>query len=47
MNRNPIILAILIITLGVGWLLTVKDHSTGINWIWTLGLAVVGLLPSS
>ncbi len=43
-NRNPIILAILIITMGVGWLLTVKNVIPGINWVWTLALAVVGLL---
>jgi hypothetical protein len=43
-NRNPIILAILIITMGVGWLLTVMNVIPGINWIWTLALAVVGLL---
>lgn len=35
---------ILIITVGVGWLLTVHDIVPGVNWVWTLGLAVAGLL---
>ncbi len=42
--KGPIILAILIITVGVGWLLTVKDVGAGINWVWILGLGVVGVL---
>lgn len=42
--KGPTILAILIITVGVGWLLTVRGYMPGVNWVWTLGLAVVGVL---
>jgi hypothetical protein len=43
-NRAPLVIPILIIVVGVGWLLTVKGFGPGINWIWTLGLAVIGIL---
>jgi hypothetical protein len=35
---------VLIITLGLGWLLTVNNLMPGVNWIWVLGLAVTGIL---
>jgi hypothetical protein len=43
-KNGPPILAILIITVGVGWLLTIKNVVPGINWIWTLGLLMAGIL---
>lgn len=43
-SKSPLILSILIITVGVGWLLTAKGFGPGINWIWTLGLGVLGIL---
>ena len=41
--KGPIALSIVIITVGVGWLLTSLGFGPGINWIWTLGLGVVGI----
>lgn len=41
-NKSGLVLPILIITVGVGWLLTTLGVAPQINWIWTLGLAVVG-----
>ena len=38
------ILSILIMTVGVGWLLTALDYAPGINWIVTLSLGVLGFL---
>jgi len=38
------VVPVLIITVGVGWLLTARGIGPGINWIWTLGLAAVGIL---
>jgi hypothetical protein len=35
---------ILIITIGMGWLLTNQNVVQGVNWIWLLGLAIVGVL---
>jgi hypothetical protein len=35
---------VLIMTLGLGWLLTNHNVLPGVNWIWILGLAVSGLL---
>jgi hypothetical protein len=43
-NMKSLSAPILIITIGLGWLLTVHDIVPGVNWIWTLGLAVAGLL---
>ena len=42
--KGPLVLSILIITVGVGWLLTAQGVGPGIDWVWTLGLGVVGFL---
>lgn len=41
-NKSGLVVPLLIITVGVGWLLTTLGIAPQINWIWTLGLAVVG-----
>lgn len=43
-SRARLVLPFLIIVVGVGWLLTVQGVVPGINWIWTLGLGVIGIL---
>jgi hypothetical protein len=43
-NRAPLVIPILIMVVGAGWLLTAEGVGSGINWIWTLGLFVIGLL---
>lgn len=43
-NSTTIVLPVLLITLGSGWLLTTMGVAPGIHWIWILGLAAVGLL---
>jgi hypothetical protein len=43
-RRAPLVIPILIIIVGVGWLLTVRGFGPGINWIWTLGLGAIGIL---
>ncbi len=43
-SRAPVIIPLLIIVVGIGWLLTAQGVAPGINWIWTLGLATVGIL---
>ena len=43
-SKGPMVLSILIITVGVGWLLTAQGFGPDINWVWTLGLGVVGVL---
>lgn len=43
-SKKPLILGILIITVGVGWLLTAQGLVPGLDWIWTLGLGVIGVL---
>lgn len=42
-SKGPLILGLLIITVGVGWLLTAQGVAPGIDWIWTLGLGVAGI----
>ena len=43
-DRRTLIVPILLITLGAGWLLTTLGVVPDVNWIWTLGLALVGVL---
>jgi len=42
--KGRVALALLIMTLGVGWLLTAEGVGPGINWVWTLGLGIIGVL---
>jgi len=44
-SKAPLVIPILIIVVGVGWLLTVSGFGPGINWVWTLGLGAIGILP--
>ncbi|QDT76698.1 hypothetical protein Mal35_01170 [Gimesia maris] len=43
-DRKTLILPLLIICIGTGWLLTTLGIVPHINWIWTLGLAGIGVL---
>ncbi len=43
-SRKCLIPALLLITVGFGWLLTTSGVIPGVNWVWVLGLAVVGFL---
>jgi hypothetical protein len=43
-RRAPLVIPILIIIVGVGWLLTARGFGPGINWVWTLGLGAIGIL---
>lgn len=44
MDRKTLILPILLIGVGIGWLLTTLNVTPGVNWAWTLSLSVVGLV---
>jgi hypothetical protein len=43
-SKAPLVIPVMIIVVGVGWLLTAQGVNPGINWIWTLGLGVIGIL---
>ena len=48
-NANPhtkksVVVPILLITVGFGWLLTAQEVIPGVNWVWVLGLGIVGVL---
>lgn len=43
-EKKSLAIAMLIITVGAGWLLTTLGVGQGIVWVWTLGLAIAGLL---
>ena len=43
-DKKTLIVPALLITLGVGWLLTTLGIAPRIDWVWTLGIAVVGFL---
>lgn len=42
--KQPLIGSILLIILGSGWLLNNLNLIPGINWIWILGLGVLGVI---
>lgn len=42
-NSKALFVPILLITVGVGWLMSTLGVAPDINWVWTLGLAVVGV----
>jgi hypothetical protein len=41
---KTLVVPILLITFGVGWLLTTLGVVPEIDWVWTLGVAIVGIL---
>lgn len=42
--KGLIVLSIFIITIGIGDLLTTLGVFSGVDWVWTLALAIVGIL---
>lgn len=46
-SQKSLVISVLMITIGVGWLLTAKGIAPQINWVWTLGMAVCGALMFS
>jgi len=43
-NKTGIIVPVLIITVGVAWLLNTLNVLPGVDWVWTGGLGVCGIL---
>jgi hypothetical protein len=43
-NKWPIVISMLVIALGVAWLLNTLNIIASVDWVWTLGLAVAGIL---
>jgi hypothetical protein len=43
-DKSTFIFPILLITVGSGWLLTTVGVAPGVDWVWTLFLAILGLL---
>ena len=43
-DKKTLLIPILLITVGTGWLLTTLNIAPHIDWSWILGLLVVGLL---
>jgi hypothetical protein len=43
-DKRTVVVPLLIIAVGVGWLLTSLAVTPQIDWIWTIGLAVVGIV---
>ena len=41
-SQKSLVISVLTITVGAGWLLTTKGFAPQINWVWTLGMAVCG-----
>ncbi len=43
-DRSTLILGVLLVAVGGGWLLSSLGFIPTVDWAWTLGLAVVGVL---
>ena len=43
-HRLSIVVPVIIVVVGVGWLLTTHNVIGGVNWVWVLGLAAAGVL---
>jgi len=43
-DKKTLLLPILLIAIGIGWLLSTLGIAPKIDWIWTLGLAATGVL---
>jgi hypothetical protein len=43
-DRTALVLGLLLVALGGGWLLSSLGFIPMVDWAWTLGLAVVGVL---
>ena len=43
-DKKTLLFPVLLITIGIGWLLTTLGIAPRIDWVWTLGLAAFGLL---
>ncbi len=43
-EKKALILPVLLIAVGTGWLLTTLGIAPGIDWVWTLGLSIAGFL---
>lgn len=43
-SRMFVLLGVLLVTVGTGWMLTSLEIGPDIAWVWTLGLLVIGVL---
>ncbi|PYK84912.1 MAG: hypothetical protein DME40_18765 [Verrucomicrobia bacterium] len=43
-SKSMVAIAVLVIALGVAWLLNTLNVIPGIDWIWTGGLGIAGIL---
>ena len=43
-NKKTLLLPILLLMIGAGWLLTALEIVPNLDWAWSLGLAAVGIL---
>jgi hypothetical protein len=43
-KMKSMVVPLLVIAVGLGWLLTVKNVLPGVNWVWVLGLGLAGVL---
>ena len=43
-QKKTLILPLLLITVGVGWLLSTLGVAPSIDWVWTLGLGMIGIM---
>jgi len=43
-QKKTLIIPFALIAIGTGWVLTTTGVAPGVDWAWTLGVAVVGVL---
>jgi len=44
-SKQSLLIPLLLITVGIGWLLSTLGFAPDIVWVWSLGLLVAGILP--
>jgi len=43
-QKSSLVIPLLVMAVGIGWLLSALGYVPDVNWLWTIGLAAAGIL---
>ncbi|MBL8822626.1 MAG: hypothetical protein JNJ77_08575 [Planctomycetia bacterium] len=43
-QKSSLVIPLLVMAVGIGWLLSALSYVPDVNWLWTIGLAAAGIL---
>lgn len=43
-QKSGLVIPLLVMAVGIGWLLSALGYVPDVNWLWTIGLAAAGIL---